>query len=297
MSSEAERSDERPYASGGDFFASGGNPSASGGEGRRPRRRDPGERLRLIASLALEHRDFLEHGRPSGIRAADIGTDHGYAALLMLEHESVGRVILTDINEGPLARARKHLEDSKADPSRWELRLGNGLEPLERGEADSVVIAGMGGDLMCDILAKDISLSRSFKRYVFQPRRAADTLRHFLVDNNIYIVDERVCLENGHLCQIIAAECKRPEVFESFESDIDYEIPPMLLEKAEPEMARFFLEDWRRRLEERRDNILKSSDPARDRARLGETLRRIERVEELLARCGAGEQEKGPRYG
>ena len=186
-----------------------------------------------------------------------------------------------------------------SDLSFVEVRLGSGLEPIERGEADSVVIAGMGGELIRDILAADITKSRSFKRFVFQPRRRAGVLRRYLAENGFYITDERVCVENGHYCQIIAAECPKPESFELFASDLDYDYAPMLgsfgfgeggpdvsaseacgqdasAAGNDPEILRGFFAELVRDLETVRDNILKSTDPGRDAGRLADTEPRLE---------------------
>ncbi|MBQ1908266.1 MAG: SAM-dependent methyltransferase [Firmicutes bacterium] len=257
------------------------------------------ERLGIIARLAVSHGELLEKGRPDGVLVADVGTDHGYLPIILLEGAMCSRVVMTDLRKGPLSRAAEHMEQAGIDPSLYELRLGSGLEPLERGEADTVVMAGMGGELIRDLLAEDITKTRSFKRFVFQPRRRAGVLRRFLAENDIYITDERVCVENGHYCQIIAAECPRPESFERFECGLDYDYAPMLgsfgfgeggaeapdspdaeadglsRDGLEPGVLRGFFEELMRDLETVRENILRSTDPERDASRLSDTEARI----------------------
>ena len=97
-------------------------------------------RLQKIASLV-----------PPCSVLADIGTDHGYIPLFCLENGKAKNVIATDINEKPLKRAETNIK-SHGFSSFADFRLCNGLDALSEGEADVIVIAGMGGPLICDIL-------------------------------------------------------------------------------------------------------------------------------------------------
>ena len=91
--------------------------------------------------------------------AADIGTDHGYVAEMLLKDNLCEKIIATDLNEGPLNRALKHLTYEGLQ-DRCDFRLGNGLTVLNEGEADVIIIAGMGGELIADIIemSKNIAL-------------------------------------------------------------------------------------------------------------------------------------------
>lgn len=98
------------------------------------------ERLRAVAALVM-----------SGGTVADIGTDHAYIPIYLIQTDAVSRAIAMDVNPGPLSRAREHIAQYGLE-SEIETRLSDGLAALRPGEADSVVIAGMGGALMRRIL-------------------------------------------------------------------------------------------------------------------------------------------------
>ena len=126
------------------------------------------ERLQMIAA-------HVEQGEC----VADIGTDHGYIPIRLLSEGIAGRVILTDLREGPLLKARKNFR-------RWlpdlepEFRQGAGLSVLKPGEADVLIIAGMGGILISRILAAHPEIVNTASRLVLQPRNHAFTLRAYL---------------------------------------------------------------------------------------------------------------------
>lgn len=115
------------------------------------------ERLEKVASLV-----------PKSTSMADIGTDHGYLPLALLEEGKVERAIACDINRGPLERAREHIISLGREKD-IALRLGGGLSVLEKGEVDGVVIAGMGGLMMRDILEADIDKAQALHWLVLQP--------------------------------------------------------------------------------------------------------------------------------
>ncbi|MBR0139433.1 MAG: SAM-dependent methyltransferase, partial [Firmicutes bacterium] len=191
------------------------------------------ERMTLLASLVR------------GRSAADIGTDHGFVPVFLLREGLADRVILTDINRGPLEKARKNIEDLGLSKELTDLRLGPGLTVLEKGEVDTVIIAGMGGELIASILAEDLEKSRSFGFYVLQPRSRENVLRQWLDDNNFYVTDERLVREKGRICQVI---CASPEgEGEVFKDPTDYIYPPMLMASDEP-IAREYFEREKKRL-------------------------------------------------
>jgi len=118
---------------------------------------------------------------------ADIGTDHGYLPLIMFEHRLTEKGILCDINQGPLNHAQSTFKDTLFDHS-VDFRLGSGIEPLNNNEADLVFIAGMGGNLIKEILEKNLEKSLSNKYYILQPMTEQDRLREWLINNGFNIL-------------------------------------------------------------------------------------------------------------
>ncbi len=120
---------------------------------------------------------------------ADIGSDHGLVPVYLLENKISPSVIITDVNDQPLNRA-KNLVSSKGLESQADLRLGSGLETLKENEVDQVIIAGMGGDSIITILNNDLEKSHSYKQFILQPMTHTKKLREFLVKNNFKIIKE-----------------------------------------------------------------------------------------------------------
>lgn len=160
---------------------------------------------------------------------ADIGTDHGILPLYLWEKNICPHVILTDVNSGPVKTAEKNAKSVNPD-FEFDIRQGNGLEILEPYEVDAVVIAGMGGMLISEILENDLEKSLSYKRLILQPRSKQGYLRWFLINNGFLIKKEKLLVENGHFCNIIIAvpnikNKKQTDYSDRLCDDICWEIP------------------------------------------------------------------------
>lgn len=142
----------------------------------------------------------------SGKPVADIGTDHGFIPAHILLEGICPYAILTDINRGPLERARQNLCEFEVDPSKYELRLGSGFETLSPGEADSVIIAGMGGELMVSMFQEAPFDLSCISRFVLQPRTHEEDLRSWLTQNGYCISDCILAREKDRICEIYAFE-------------------------------------------------------------------------------------------
>lgn len=166
--------------------------------------------------------------------AADIGTDHGYAAEMLLKEGICNKIIATDLNKGPLNRAMKYLSSVKLS-DRCDFRLGSGLTVLKEGEADAIIIAGMGGELILDIIetSKDIALNAN--QLILQPMTAADDLRQYLVENGFEIIDENIVKESYHFYFVIKAKKGITE----YKDRIYYEISKSLTDKKDPIMIEY----------------------------------------------------------
>jgi tRNA (adenine22-N1)-methyltransferase len=146
------------------------------------------ERIRKIASYV-----------DAGESVADIGSDHGYLPIWLMREGVSPRVIVTDIAEGPLERARANAERAFVPA---DCRLGDGLAPLAPGEVDAVVIAGMGGETIRDIMDADPEKTASFAKFILQPRTKAELLRAWLSGNYDMLAEESV-EERGRPCPVM----------------------------------------------------------------------------------------------
>lgn len=139
---------------------------------------------------------------------ADIGTDHGFLPVYLLQRGICERAVAADISAPSLEKAvqcgNEGLPAGCGDGA-FQTRVGNGLSVLEFGEVEAVVIAGMGGRLICDIMEADLQHTCSFSRFVLQPRSGQGILRKWLVENGFRIIGEDVVKEGRFLPEIITA--------------------------------------------------------------------------------------------
>ena len=163
-----------------------------------------------------------------GETVADIGTDHGFLPLYLLKTGKSPHVIMADISSGSLNKAAENCRLFNINED-YELRLGNGLEVLEKNETDTVVIAGMGGQLIRDILASDIDKTNSIKRFIIQPRNKSGVLRLWMKKNGLKSVKEGLVREGKFICEILTVETGfRP--CENAEWSPEYDYPELLLD-------------------------------------------------------------------
>ncbi len=153
------------------------------------------ERLQKLSELVIREEPM-----------ADIGTDHGFLPLCCLQRGLVPFAVASDVNEGPLEKAEANRRLYGIDGTQCSLRLGSGLDVLQNGEVSSVVIAGMGGELIASILARDPEKTRSIRRFILQPRTRSGQLRSWLWDNGWSIREEHLAREKRRLCQILCVE-------------------------------------------------------------------------------------------
>ena len=183
-----------------------------------------GDRLEAIGKLV-----------PQGCVLADIGTDHAYLPVWLLEQGKIASAIAGDIAEGPCLAA-KNTVSMHGMKGKVEVRLGSGLKVLQTGEADCIAIAGMGASTMIEILEADMPLAVEAKRLVLQPMAGAASLRKWLIQNGWHIVAEDLVADGRHLYEIMAVERGESEAF----SDAVLEIGPSLIEAKHPLLAQQF---------------------------------------------------------
>ncbi len=147
------------------------------------------KRLKLIASLV-----------PNGARVCDIGTDHGYLSIELIKSGVAASVIATDVNEKPLSRAKKNIENLGLP---IELRLCDGLEGISPNEVDTVIIAGMGGEVIGGILERGKEVAGKASLILLQPTTSPEALREFLFKNGYEILKEEPLLENEKLYSVM----------------------------------------------------------------------------------------------
>lgn len=143
---------------------------------------------------------YIEPGR--GL--IDVGTDHGYLPTWMASHGYHGNIIAADINAAPLQKARENAEKAGVT-DRITFQLCDGLEQCKLESMDTIIIAGMGGDLICRILdLAEWCMDRRYK-LILQPMTKSEVLRYWLTNNEFEILAEDLVPEGGNLYQLIVA--------------------------------------------------------------------------------------------
>ena len=168
------------------------------------------ERLLLIASKVEK-----------GATVADIGTDHAYIPIYLVQNKISSNICAADIVKGPLKIAQKHIEEYGFSDS-IKTVLSDGLDNIS-GEYKTIIIAGMGGMVISDILSKADKRGRNF---ILQPMTAEDDLREYLYENNFEITDEALAKEGDKLYTVI---CAREGKMER-KSPLDFIIGEKLIE-------------------------------------------------------------------
>ena len=131
-----------------------------------------------------------------GSRVADIGTDHGYLGIYLLQSGAARHVIACDLRKDPLENARRNATLFGVD-GKMELRLSDGLEKIRPDEVDTVVMAGMGGDLIQRILSQCPWRKREGLQFILQPQSAGNVLRRWMCEDGFEIQREEP-VQDGH---------------------------------------------------------------------------------------------------
>lgn len=202
-------------------------------------------RLERLASY-VEKTDIL----------GDIGTDHGFIPIYLLENNVTNQIIASDLNQGPLDNAKEELSQ-RGLVQAVDLRLGGGLEPYTPGEINTALIAGMGGTLIRNILEEGREHLPYLKKLILQPMHGVVDLRRFLLNNGFGIVDEDLIYENNIYYEIIVAKRGKSQAYDH----INLEFGFYMLEK-NPELSKAYVGLKLEKLQEIVHNITKHGSSA-----------------------------------
>lgn len=207
---------------------------------------------------------------------ADIGTDHGYIPIYLVKNNIAKKAIASDVNKDPLNKAKINAS-LEGVIDKIDLRLGSGLKPLKNKEVEVVLIAGMGGNLIRDILEEDLNKVKNLEYLLLQPAQNPEVLREYLYNSDYEIIDEDICLDEDKYYEIFKVRYKKGDYI-SLEN-IFYEISPMMLYKKLP-----LLKSYIESKIEKNTKIMEfiKDDTEHALMRKNELKRRNKRLEELL---------------
>ena len=158
-----------------------------------------------------------------GKTAADIGTDHAYVPMYLVSENICKTAIASDVRTGPVEIARSNIQKHSLS-DKIEVRMGSGLSVIAPGEVEDIIIAGMGGELIIEILKADEAVARA-SRLILQPMNSQYELRQYLLENGFEIECEDISIEGFKVYNLIIAKSGKAV---PFEKDIYYHLPPYL---------------------------------------------------------------------
>lgn len=171
-----------------------------------------------------------------GNRLADVGTDHGYIPIYLIKENRIPHAIAMDVNRGPLLRAQEHIRMEGLE-ERIETRLSDGMKMLLPTEADTVVIAGMGGALTLRILEEGEYTAAHLRELILQPQSELEKVRRWLVLHQYRIEEEDMVLEDGKYYPMMRVVHGTMEPLR----DIEAAYGPVLLKKKHPCLKSYLL--------------------------------------------------------
>lgn len=127
---------------------------------------------------------------------ADIAADHCYISLAALIRDKVDFVIASDLNKGPLETGKANIKECGYE-DKIETRLGSGIEPIQYGEVESVIVAGIGGNLMLNLLQQQEDKLKSFKQLILSPHNEELDIKKYIHSIGYSIKDESYVFEKG----------------------------------------------------------------------------------------------------
>jgi len=164
----------------------------------------------------------------------DVGTDHGYIPIYLIKNAIAKHCIASDINANPLNNAKSNIHRYQMNDS-IDTRLGTGLSKVAVGEVDVIIIAGMGGMLIIDILRDDLDLVKAVGLLILQAQSDIPCLRKYLHEINFSIVNEKMLYEDGKYYTIIMAKPGAEKAY----SDLEYLLGQKLIMTKSPVLKDF----------------------------------------------------------
>lgn len=236
-----------------------------------------------------------------GNRVCDLGCDHGFLSIYLVQRQISPGVLAMDVGKGPLMRAEEHVR--KAELQNYiTLRLSDGLKNYRVGEADTLLCAGMGGPLMQRLLAEEPEKAKSFRELILQPQSEIASFRKFLREAGFIIASENMVLEEGKFYPMLKAQpaerisgmmrarlqpdmCKKPEKKEQISRELGDRFGAHLLAQRHPVLWEYLKREWKN-CGELKSVLKESSESQRAQRRFGELLRETTYLKEAAKLYG-----------
>lgn len=216
--------------------------------------------------------------------AADVGCDHGYVAIWLVQNHICDKVIAMDVNKGPLERATENIRAYGLEQY-IETRLSNGTQALMANEIDTLVCAGMGGKLMIQILSDGADKIRTMKELVLQPQSELQEMRRYLREQGMRIVAEDMVRDEDKfypMMKVAVSAAGDQTELSDWQQRMEDTYGPYLLKKEHP-VLRQYLQKRREICQSIREQLLHDKQPNdRQKARAEEIAQEICDIETVL---------------
>lgn len=213
-----------------------------------------------------------------GKAVADVGCDHAYISIYMLQHQIASKIIAMDVNKGPLQRAKENIMKYGYEQV-IETRLSDGMERLQAGEVQTVLIAGMGGPLMERILTANRAVLQSVEELVLQPQSEIPHVREFMEKIGFQIEEEAMLQEDGKY--YVAWRASRVSKPEPLGKTIFYEFGKQLLEQQDTTLLQYLKREIQ--LQESIFEKLQANPTEKSKEKQKEIQKRLTYCKEALA--------------
>ena len=205
-----------------------------------------------------------------GNRLADIGTDHGYIPIYLCQTGKIPSALAMDIGKGPLQQAQTHIAEHGLS-EQIKTRLSDGMAALQFGEADTILIAGMGGGLVMKILSEGAEKLTGKEELILQPQSEIALVREFLRVRNFQILNEDMILEDGKYYPMMkVSQQKAAEQTKILPQEVADAFGPVMLQKRHP-----VLKEWLERELRTTNSVIEQLSAQPDHERIRNRMQQV----------------------
>ena len=205
-----------------------------------------------------------------GNRLCDVGCDHGFLPIYLVEQKLIPSALAMDIGEGPLLAAKTHIAEAGLETV-IATRRSDGLAQVKEDETDTILIAGMGGGIVIHILTEGRSVARMAKELILQPQSELEEVRRFLFSENYELLQEDMVLEDGKYYPMMkVSQQKAAEQTKILPQEVADAFGPVLLQKRHP-----VLKEWLERELRTTNSVIEQLSAQPDHERIRNRMQQV----------------------